>query len=60
MKSQIYTIHSTNLCDVRIGKPGAGLGWTEPRMESVVGLVDRRLHLRGYVGGVRMRDSKFI
>merc|ERR1711874_333876 len=43
----------------RIGKPGAGLGWTEPRMESVVGLVDRRLHLRGYVRGVRKRDSKF-
>ena len=53
-------VASTNLCGVRTGKPGAGLGWTEPRMEAVVGLVDRRLHLRGYVGGVRKRDSKFV
>merc|ERR1711862_329869 len=43
----------------RIGKPGAGLGWTEPRMEEFVGLVDRRKHMRGYVGGVRKRDCKF-
>merc|ERR1712098_73641 len=43
----------------RIGKPGAGLGWTEPRMEEFVGLVDRRKHLRGYVGGIRKRDCKF-
>merc|ERR1711970_1274997 len=43
----------------RIGKPGAGLGWTEPRMEEFVGLVDRRKHLPGYVGGVKKRDSKF-
>jgi len=44
---------------IRIGKPGAGLGWTEPRMEEFVGLVDRRKHMRGYVGGVRKRDCKF-
>merc|ERR1711875_174608 len=43
----------------RIGKPGAGLGWTEPRMEEFVGLVDMRKHMRGYVGGVRKRDCKF-
>merc|ERR1711931_450378 len=34
-----------------VGNAGAGLGWTEPRMEEFVGLVDRRKHLRGYVGG---------
>ena len=45
-------------CD-RIGKPGAGLGWTEPRMEEFVGLVDRRKHLPGYVGGVKKRECKF-
>ena len=43
----------------RSNKPGAGLGWTEPRMESFLGLVDKRLHLPGYVGGVKKRDSKF-
>eukprot|EP00091_Calanus_sinicus_P021463 TRINITY_DN636_c0_g1_i3.p1 TRINITY_DN636_c0_g1~~TRINITY_DN636_c0_g1_i3.p1 ORF type:complete len:137 (-),score=37.20 TRINITY_DN636_c0_g1_i3:148-558(-) len=41
-------------------KPGAGLGWTEPRHESSLGLVDIRLHLPGYVGGVKKRDSKFL
>eukprot|EP00091_Calanus_sinicus_P016567 TRINITY_DN359_c0_g1_i4.p1 TRINITY_DN359_c0_g1~~TRINITY_DN359_c0_g1_i4.p1 ORF type:complete len:169 (-),score=46.85 TRINITY_DN359_c0_g1_i4:65-571(-) len=43
----------------RSTKPGAGLGWTEPRMEAFLGLVDRRLRLPGYVGGVKKRDSKF-
>ena len=41
-------------------KPGAGLGWTEPRCESALGLVDIRLHIPGYVGGVKKRDSKFL
>jgi hypothetical protein len=44
----------------RNNKPGAGLGWTEPRMESYIGMVDRRLHLPGYIGGVKKRDSKFV
>merc|ERR1711892_112022 len=43
----------------RFGKPGAGLGWTEPRCESALGMVDRRMNLRGYVGGIKKRDSKF-
>merc|ERR1719318_974477 len=40
-------------------KPGAGLGWTEPRMEYFIGMVDRRKFLPGYVGGVRLRDTIF-
>jgi hypothetical protein len=36
---------------------GAGVGWKEPRMESFLGLVVRRLHLQGYFGGVKKRDS---
>merc|ERR1739848_435558 len=40
-------------------KPGAGLGWTEPRMEKFIGQVDRRKLLPGYIGGVRLRDSVF-
>merc|ERR1712055_790120 len=41
----------------RSGKPGSGLGWMEPRMESFIGLVDRRKKLRGYIGGVKKRES---
>ena len=44
---------------VRWSKPGAGLGWCEPRMESVIGCVDRRKTLPGYIGGVKIRDSVF-
>ena len=51
---------TTSAPDLRSNKPGAGLGWTEPRVESFLGLVDRRLHLHGYVGGVKKRDSKFV
>merc|ERR1712071_108070 len=40
-------------------KPGAGIGWTEPRNEAALGLVDRRRHLPGYIGGVKIRDSIF-
>ena len=40
-------------------KPGAGIGWTEPRMESFIGMVDIRKRLPGYVGGVKLRDSVF-
>merc|ERR1712128_321522 len=43
----------------RSNKPGAGIGWTEPRMESYLGMVDRRKRLPGYVGGVKLRDSIF-
>merc|ERR1711970_118156 len=43
----------------RSGKPGSGLGWMEPRMESFIGLVDRRKKLRGYIGGVKKRESIF-
>lgn len=47
------------LCQiVRKKKPGAGIGWTEPRKEAVIGLVDIRLSLPGYVGGVKKRDSQ--
>jgi len=34
-----------------------GIGWTEPRAEEVLGFVDRRKHLPGYVGGRRLRES---
>merc|ERR1712002_61479 len=43
----------------RSGKPGSGLGWMEPRMEAFIGLVDRRKTLRGYIGGVKKRESIF-
>jgi len=43
----------------RSNKPGSGLGWTEPRKESFIGLVDRRLTLKGYIGGVKKRESAF-
>jgi len=43
----------------RSNKPGAGLGWTEPRKESFLGLVDRRKVLPGYIGGVKIRESVF-
>jgi len=35
------------------------IGWTEPRAEEVLGFVDRRRHLPGYIGGRRLRDSIF-
>merc|ERR1712037_688969 len=34
-----------------------GIGWTEPRAEDVLGFVDRRRHLPGYVGGRPLRES---
>merc|ERR1712241_304332 len=40
-------------------KPGAGLGWTEPRKENVIGCMDIRRRLPGYIGGVKIRDSMF-
>jgi len=40
-------------------KPGAGLGWTQPRKERVIGQVDIRKTLPGYIGGVKIRDSIF-
>ena len=40
-------------------KPGAGIGWTEPRMEYFIGRVDVRKTLPGYVGGVKLRDTIF-
>merc|ERR1712241_1020362 len=42
-----------------LNKPGGGLGWSQPRMESVIGCVDRRKFLPGYIGGVKIRDSVF-
>jgi len=40
-------------------KPGDGLSWTtEPRKEAVIGFVDRRLTLKGYIGGVKIRESR--
>lgn len=44
----------------RSNKPGAGLGWMEPRSESFLGMVDKRKSLPGYIGGVKIRDSKFV
>jgi len=38
-------------------KPGSGLGWTEPRHEASLGLVDRRKHLPGYIGGKKVRET---
>merc|ERR1712154_167282 len=35
------------------------LGWTQPRKESVIGYVDIRKTLPGYIGGVKIRDSMF-
>ena len=40
-------------------KPGAGIGWTEPRNEAAMGLFDIRKHLKGYIGGVKKRDTMF-
>jgi len=41
-------------------RPGTGLGLkTEPRKEAFIGCVDRRLTLRGYIGGVKKRESAF-
>ena len=40
-------------------KPGAGLGWKEPRNENALGLMDVRKRLPGYIGGVKKRDSMF-
>ena len=54
-----FKTRTTSPIYLRSNKPGAGLGWTEPRNESSLGLVDRRLHLQGYIGGVKKRDSKF-
>ena len=42
-----------------LNRPGGGLGWDQPRMESVIGCVDRRKFLPGYIGGVKIRDSVF-
>jgi len=41
----------------RCNKPGAGLGWIEPRHEPSLGYSDKRRHIPGYIGGVRLRDS---
>merc|ERR1712227_333576 len=39
-------------------KPGSGIGRTEPRKEYFIGLVDIRLSLKGYIGGVKKRESQ--
>ena len=44
---------------IRRYRPGAGLGSTQPRMEHVIGCVDRRLTLPGYIGGKKIRDTVF-
>eukprot|EP00092_Neocalanus_flemingeri_P041587 GFUD01045291.1.p1 GENE.GFUD01045291.1~~GFUD01045291.1.p1 ORF type:complete len:169 (+),score=40.83 GFUD01045291.1:68-574(+) len=44
----------------RSNKPGAGLGWTEPRMESFIGLTDKRMNLRGYCGGIKDRENRLF
>jgi len=41
----------------RCNKPGSGLGWIEPRHEPSLGYADKRRHIPGYIGGVRLRDS---
>ena len=35
------------------------LGWSQPRKESVIGYVDIRKTLPGYIGGVNIRESVF-
>ena len=40
---------------IRLG----GLGSSQPRMEHVIGCVDRRKTLPGYIGGIKIRDSVF-
>merc|ERR1712233_301965 len=42
---------------IQTAKTYNGIGWTEPRAEDVLGFVDRRRHLPGYVGGRRLRES---
>jgi len=40
-------------------KAGDDLTWsTVPRKEWVIGFVDRRLTLKGYIGGVKKRESR--
>merc|ERR1712168_111546 len=43
--------------NVKRQKPGAGIGWTEPRNENAIGFMDIRKKLRGYIGGVKIRES---
>ena len=44
---------------IRRYKPGSGLGATQPRMEHVIGCVDRRKTLPGYIGGKKIRETVF-
>merc|ERR1712141_927463 len=38
-------------------KPGGGIGWTDPRNEKAIGYPDIRKKLKGYIGGVKKRDT---
>ena len=40
-------------------KPGGGIGWTDPRNEKAIGFTDIRKKLKGYIGGVKKRDTMF-
>jgi len=54
----LSTCMNINRCPLfRCNKPGAGLGWIEPRHEPSLGYSDKRRHIPGYIGGVRLRDS---
>jgi len=43
----------------RRSRLGYGLGSSQPRMEHIIGCVDRRKTLPGYIGGIKIRDSVF-
>ena len=59
--NQKFKINPVNLKLIfRDRRPGTGLGLkTEPRKEAFIGCVDRRLTLKGYIGGVKKRESAF-
>jgi len=56
-KSEVRVPRLTTVQRLRTIKPWSGIGWTEPRREATMGMVDIRKTLHGYVGGVKMRDS---
>merc|ERR1712098_248888 len=56
-KSEVRVPRLTTVQRLRAIKPWSGIGWTEPRREATMGMVDIRKTLHGYVRGIKMRDS---
>ena len=50
---------SNFICNFSLNKPGKGIGWTDPRNEKAIGFLDIRKQLKGYIGGVKKRDTMF-